>query len=288
MTDPQSPESADLQQRLHEASQLSDDGRWDEAFEILREEEERHPRDPTLLCMLGVAAAEVEVSGLAYDYFRRSLAEQPVDPYLLVPLGVGLARYDDPDAEGVLRLAALTAPDLAIARFHYGAYLAREGQLQLAQEELSAARRLDASDARIARELGVTHLLAGRTEPALEELRSAVDLAEDDGDTRLFLGLALLQAGRTDEAAEEIYRAALDVPSDGEAQLVSALACAAQEWWDHAWEALARADLAEIPAESLAKEEVEEALEAGSEASEALLREEFAPSMLRARLLEHL
>ncbi len=288
VNEPPSPDRAELELRLHEASRLSDEERWDEAFAILREEEELHPRDPILLCMLGVVSGEVEASGLAYDYFRRALAEQPADPFVLVPLGVGLARYDDPDAEGVLRLAALSAPDVALARLHYGAYLSREGQLELAREELSAARRLDPGDPRIARELGVVNLLAGHGEPALEELQAAVDLAEDDGDTRLFFGLALVQASRLEVAAEELYRAALDLSSDGEVQLVSALSCASQEWWDHAWEALARADLAEAPADPLLKAEVEEVLEAGSGEAEALLREELAPSMLRARLMEHL
>lgn len=274
-----------LQPRLQEASQLSEDGRWGEAFEILLEEEPDHPRDATLLCMLGIAAEEVGAAGMAYDFFRRCLAEQPTDPYLLVPLGVGLARYDDPDAEGVLRLAALTAPDLALTRLHYGAYLAREGQLELALAELEAARGLDASDPQIARELGAARFAAGQREAGLEEMERAVDMAEDDGEVRVFFGLALLQVGRADEAAEHIYRAATDLAFDGEVQLLSALSCGAQEWWDQAWDALARADHSELPADSLLKDEVEGALEAGSEECERLLREDLAPSMFRARLL---
>ena len=41
-------------------------------------------------------------------------------------------------------------------------------------------------------------------------------------------------------------------------------------------------------ADPLLKDEVEEALEAGRDAAEALLREEVAPSMLRTRMQEHL
>jgi tetratricopeptide (TPR) repeat protein len=286
VTDPTPTDSSGLQPRLQEASQLSDEGRWDEAFEILLEEEPDHPRDATLLCMLGVAAEEVGAAGMAYDFFRRCLAEQPTDPFLLVPLGGGLARYDDPDAEGVLRLAALSAPDLAMTRLQYGAYLAREGQLELALAELEAARGLDAGDPQIARELGAARFAAGQREEGLEELERAVDMAEDEGEIRLVFGLALVQAARPDEAAEHIYRAALDLAADGEVQLLSALSCGAQEWWDQAWDALARADHSEFAADPLLKAEVEEALEAGSEECEALLREELAPSMFRARLLE--
>jgi len=280
------PDPAGLQERLHEASRLSEEGRWVEAFEILVEEEREHPRDATLLCMLGAAAAEVDAAGLAYDYFRRCLAEQPTDPFLLVPLGLGLARYDDPDAEGVLRLAALTAPDLAVTRLHYGAYLAREGQYEVALAELEAAKGLDESDPTIARELGAARLLAGRRDAGVEELERAAGLS-DDGEVRFLYGLALLDAGRTEEAAEELHRAALALAGEGEVQLATALSCAAQGWWDEAWDALARADVAEFPADSLLKEEVEEALEGGEEeAAEQLLREELAPSLLHARLLE--
>lgn len=288
MSDSTSPDTAGLQLRLQEASELSDEGSWAEAFEILRDEEERFPRDPTLLCMLGVAASEVDAGGLAYDYFRRCLAEQPSDPFLLVPLGTGLARYDDPDAEGVLRLAVLSAPELPVTHLHYGAYLAREGQLQLAREELTTARQLDPNDPQIARELGVVHLLGGRMTEALDDLEQATQLAGDDAEIRLFYGLALVHAGRLDEAAEELYHAATELTADGEVQLVAALSCATQQWWEQAWDALARADLAEISADPQLKEEVEEALEAGNEEAEALLREELAPSMLRFRLQEHL
>lgn len=277
-----------LQERLQEASRLSDEGRWPEAFEILAEEEKDHPDEPTLLCMLGVAAEQVDAAGLAYDFYRRCLAEQPTDPFLLVPLGVGLARYDDLEAERVLRLAALTAPDLAITRLHYGAYLTREGQLDVARSELEAARQLDAGDPRIARELGGAYVLSGQVEPGLEELERAVQLAEDDSEIRLCYGLALLHATRMEEAAEELHRAAVEMTPDGEVQLAAALVCASQGWWDQAWDALARADLAEWTADSQLKDEVEEALEAGSEEAEALLLEDLAPSMLRARLLEHL
>ena len=280
--------STELQLRLQEASQLSDEGHWPEAFEILREEESRFPRDPTLLCMLGIAAAEVDAGGLAYDYFRRCVAEQPTDPYVLVPLGVGLARYDDLEAEGVLRLAALSAPEMPLARLHYGAYLAREGQLELALDELQAARRLDPADGRIARELGAVHILAGRTREGLDELEHAAGLADDDAETRLLFGLALVQAGRMDEAAEELYRAAMELTSDGEVQLASALSCAVQGWSEQAWDALARADLAELVADSQLKDEVEEAIEAGAEEAESLLADELAPTMLRTRLQEHL
>src|SRR5690606_10740622 len=141
-------------------------------------------------------------------YFRRSLAGQPTDPSVLVLLGAGLARFDDPDAEGVLRLAAITAPHLAATRFQYGAYLSREGMHELALQELSAAREIDPQDALILRELGVAQWLSGQVDASAASLEEAAELAPEDADARLLSGLVRLLAGQTEEGAEELLRAA--------------------------------------------------------------------------------
>lgn len=282
-------QSPELIERMREASALADEGRFDEAFSILREEESDHPNDPTLLCMLGVVAGEMDVtSGLAYDYYRRALSEAPLDATVLVTLGVGLARFDDPDAESVLRLAAVTAPGSLAARLHYGAYLGREGLVDAAVEELTAARALDPSDPRVPRELAAVHLLIGRAELAAEELERAIELSEVDAELRVLYGLALVRLGRLEEAAEELHRASSDLDQDGPVQLLTSLACATQEWWDEAWDALARAEGAVFPVEPPLLREGEEALEAGRGAAAEFLRDHMAPAVLRERLAEDL
>lgn len=275
-----------LEQRMQEASELADLGEWQEAFDVLRDAEADAPHDATLLCALGRVALELESEDLAYDYFRRCLDAQPEDPAVLVLAGTALARYDDPAAEGALRLAALAAPDLAEARLAYGAYLSREGLLELALEELTAAQRAEPDDPRILRELGTALLLAGRAMDGAAELERAAAAAPDDPELRLLLGLALLGAGRVEDGAEEVHTAARELPDDGDAQLVAALASASQEWMDEAWQALARAEeAAGAPASDLLRE-VEEAVEGGPEAAEAFLQEHLAPSLLRERLSE--
>jgi Flp pilus assembly protein TadD len=281
-------EGSSLSDWLEQAYRLSEDGRWDEVFRVLRDAEGEHPRDPALLCMLGVAADHAQVGGLAYEYFRRSLAEQPTDPLVLVQLGAGLARYDDPDAEGVLRLAALTAPQMAAARLEYGSYLAREGMTELALEELAAARSLAPEEPRVGRETAVALLLAGRAAEGADELERSLSLEPEEGEVLLLHGLALIQAGQRDEGAEVLYRAGDSLGDDGEAQLLCALACASQEWWDQAWDALARADVAARQPDSEVASEVEEALEGGAEDSRVLLEEHLGPSVLRERLLERI
>ncbi len=277
--------SSDLDEQLRQAAQLFDEQRWEEALDLLLEQEREHPEEPMLLCMLGAAARELGAEGEAYEYFRRCLAQNPADPVVLVTAGNGLAALDDPEAESTLRLAALTAPDLPLARLHYGAYLAREGMFDLAVGELEVARSLDEEDALVRLELATAYLLAGRLAEGVAELEEA--LAREAGDSwmRLLYGLALLEVDRLEEAAEEIHRAAGERPEDAEAHLLSALAAATQRWEDEAWNALARAEVTGT-ADPLALQEVEERLEAGPDAAEAFLRGELAASALRTRLLE--
>jgi predicted Zn-dependent protease len=274
-----------LEDSLQQASQLAAEGLWLDAFDLLREEEERNPEDPTLLCMLGVVAGEAEVEALAYDYFRRCLAQQPEDPELLIRAGQGLARLDDPDAEVALRLAAVTAPGHLPARLAYGSYLAGEGLFDLALEELEAAAALEPENADVAGERARVYLLAGRLGEGVDAIENAMGLAPHDSDLRLLHAVALLRSEQAQEAAEELHRSAAEFPEDGELSLLAALACAAQGWEDEAWDALARAEVGEAAPEPVLLEEAEAALEAGPEAAAALLEEQLVPAALRDRLL---
>lgn len=275
----------ELDARLHDASRLTDEGRWSEAFEVLREMEPDHPESALLLAMLGTVAGEMEARGLAYDYFRRSLAAQPTNPEVLVLLGAGLARFDDPDAEGVLRLAAITAPHLSATRLQYGSYLAREGMYELALQELLAARDLEPQDAAIHRELGVAYWLTGSAEASAASLEQAAELEPDDVEARLLSGLVRILAGEREEGAEEVVRTAPELADEGEVQIVAALAAAGEGWEDEAWNALARAEGAMAPADEELVREAEEALEAGEEAARRLLLDEVLPRLFHDRLL---
>ncbi|HEX5520630.1 MAG TPA: hypothetical protein VFX29_03000, partial [Longimicrobiaceae bacterium] len=211
------------------------------------------------------------------------LAEQPTDAMVLVTAGAGLAALDDPEAEAALRTAALMAPELAIARLHYGAYLARAGLLADARTELEAARALAPDDARVHTELGVMHLLAGEAAAGTDALEASLE-HEEDAWVRALLGLALLEVGRTEESAEELHRASLERLDDAELQLIAALAAAAEGWDDEAWNALARAEAADADPDVV--RDVEESVDEGADAARELLEEELAPSALRARLAE--
>ena len=82
-------------------------------------------------------------------------------------------------------MAALTAPDMALARLMYGAYLSREGFREDAVRELLAARALDDDDPQIAYELGVAYALSDDYAAATDAMADAVRLDPDDGWVRI-------------------------------------------------------------------------------------------------------
>jgi tetratricopeptide (TPR) repeat protein len=199
--------------------------------------------DPYLLCWLGVAEGELGNDGAAYEAFRRCIEQDPQDPNILAMAGAGLAQFDDPDAETALRAAALSAPDLPIARLNYGAYLARAGLFEEALEQLVAARDLSPDDPVVRAELGAAHVLRAST-AGIGELEEALVLAVDDSWTRVLYGLVLVELDRKEEAAEELVRAGRERPDDAEAMVLGALAAASVGWEDPAEELLARAEYA--------------------------------------------
>lgn len=268
--------------RLEKASDLADQERWEEALEPLLEVA-AEAEDPLVLCMLGTAVRELGEEAEANEYFRRCLALDPSDPIVLSTAGYALALVGDPEGEPALRRGALTAPEVAVTRLHYGAFLSREGMLDEALAELTAARGLDGENPLVRSELAVTHLLRGEAESAAGELEEALAADPDDGWARGLRGLALVSLERLEEAAEELLQAAAQRTEDVELQLAAALAGCAAGWEEAGWEAFYRAEAA--GAEAGAVEEVEDALAAGADAAGRMLRLESAPAALRVRLL---
>ncbi|MEJ2540084.1 MAG: hypothetical protein P8188_08960 [Gemmatimonadota bacterium] len=273
-----------LEPLLARAQELGEEGDYAGMAEHLRDALEDHPGEPALLCFLGVAERELGLEGVAYERFRQALAQDPEDPFILATAGNALAAFDDPDAEVALRAAAVMAPELPLARWLYGAFLAREGFLEQAREELDAACQLAPDDAVVAYESGVAWALAGERDRAVEELARAVELAPDDGWARIVLGLLLVDAVRFDEALVELDRGARDRDDDVEGQLAAALAHGAEGDEDRALEFLERARMRAQGTDALAAAEVEEHLDAGPRAARRFLREMLGPSLLRERL----
>jgi tetratricopeptide (TPR) repeat protein len=246
---------------------------------------EQAPGDPTVLCWLGVAERELGLPGSAYDRFKEALAGEPEDPYVLATIGTGLAHFDDPDAEATLRSAAVMAPNLALARWMYGAYLSREGLFQDALRELEAAAELAPDDPTVAYELGVAWALKGELEKALDAFMKSVDLEPGEGWSQVVMGLVEAELGRLEEAARDLSEGARLRPEDVEAQLLAALAAEAAGWEDLAYEMLERGRLGAEVGDLPILEAVEGRLHEGEATAAALLDQELLPGALRERLM---
>ena len=271
---------------LARALSLGDEDDWAGAAELLRDHLEDFDDDPAVHCWLGVAERELGMEGVAYERFKRALALEPDDPYVLATAGNGIAHFDDPDAEQALRAAALTAPQVAVGRLMYGAYLVREGFHEEGIKELTAAREIDPDDPQIAYELGVAFALAEDHDRATDALADAVRLDPEDGWVRVVFGLELLEAERFEEGAGELMSGARIREDDVDAQLAAALAAAATGREGTAYEMLERARIRANDADLVMVTAVEDRLDAGHEAAQALLTEDLAPNMLRIRLSE--
>lgn len=279
---------SDVQAILTQSLQLGDEGRWDEMAKLLADALQDDPDEPYLLCWAGVAERELGNDGAAYELFRRCIAQDPVDAHLLALAGSGLAAFDDPEAERVLRAAALTQPDLPTARIQYGAYLARAGLFEEALEHLNAAVSLAPDDPVTHGELGVALALKGDMAGAAARMEDALDIAPDDSWTRVLLGLVRLEDEDPTGAAEALIEAARDRADDGEAQILAALAAAAVGWEEAAEETLARAEYGVEGSDVELLRHAGEAIAAGQAASRRLLMDEVAPSALHDRLTQPL
>ena len=275
--------AADVLERAHS---LAEEGDWEGSAAHLREHLEDFDDDPALYCWLGVAERELGMEGVAYERFKRALALDPEDPYVLATAGNGIAAFDDPDAERALRAAAVTAPELPLARMMYGAYLSREGFSEQAVQELTAASELAPDDAEIMYELGVARALIGQWDPAADSLADSVRLDPENGWVRVVFGLVLWEADRAEEAAGELVGGARLRPDDVEAQLAAALALGATGRDTSAYEMLERARLQAAEVDRGLVAAVEERLDSGPDSAVAFMNETIVPDLLRSRLRE--
>jgi protein O-GlcNAc transferase len=277
---------ADISQVLNQALELGEEERWGEMAELLTTALSELPDDPYILSWLGVAERELGREGVAYEYFKRAWEEEPIDPELLAMVGSGLAAFDDPEAEAALRAAALSGPNVPIARLQYGAYLARNGMFDQAIENLRAAAELDPEDATVHGELGIAHALKGDHRAAVIAMETALEIAPDDSWTRVLLGLVNVEASDLEAGAEQLVRAADERLEDAEAQVLAALAAAAAGWADAALNTIARVEFAAEEYDAELLDEARERIDDGREPAREFLIETIAPVALRERLMQ--
>ena len=270
---------------LARALQIGEEGDWLAMAEHLRAVLEGWPDDPAVLCWLGVAERELGMDGVAYERFRSCLATEPTDPQILAIAGNGLAYFDDPEAESILRTATLMDPNLAYARTMYGAYLAREGMSKEALIEIEAAVALAPEDRETLTEWGVALALAGRLDEAVDAFYQACDVDPEDGWARALVGMTLIIMGRIADALSDLLRAADLRSEDVEVALLASLAAAACDEPDRAYEMVERARLRAIAGDLPMVDAVLDRVEEGSAPSRAFLNEEVGSGAFRERLM---
>ncbi|MGD2123260.1 MAG: tetratricopeptide repeat protein [Gemmatimonadota bacterium] len=275
----------DVDGLLNQALELGEEGDWDGMARALAEALEVFPDEPAVLCWLGVAERELGLAGSAYDRFKEALAQGPEDPHILATVGSGLSHFDDPDAEAALRSASVMAPDLPLARWLFGAYLAREGLFDDAMRELSAASELAPGDPSVAYEMGVALALQGDMESALVALTRSVDLDPAEGWVQVVLGLVEAELGNWEEASRDLSEGARSRPQDVEAQLLAALTAEVAGWEDLAYEMMERGRQGALPGDLPLVEAVEGRLDEGSESCRGFLVQELLSGALRERLM---
>ena len=275
----------DLDDSLARALDLGDLQDWTGMAELLKETLEAHPREPEVLCWLGVAEQELGLDGAAYERFQQCVAAAPEDAHVLATAGAGLARFDDPEAESTLRAAAFIAPDLAFARCMYGAYLAREGLSTEALLELDEAVALAPEDPDVLVERGVALALAGRLGEAVESFQSAWEADPGGGWARLLGGLVELESDRPQDALVHLVAACDMRPEDLEAHVMAALCAAVVGDEDRAYELVERARMAVATEGSELVDEAADRIEAGADAARAHLIDTILPGALRERLM---
>lgn len=278
--------AGDVEAVLERALGAGEEGDFEGMAEQLRDALEDHPEEPGVLCFLGIAERELGLTGVAYERFKACLRLHPADPYVLATAGNALAAFDDADAEPALRTAAMTAPELPLARWLYGAYLSREGMVEEALAELDAAVELAPEESAPWLERGVAHALAGDWSRAADDLDRAAALEGEEGWARVLTGLALLELERPEDAMADLVAGARERPEDIEAQLLAALAAAAVEEDALAWEMLERSRQVAGPGDLPEVAAVEERLEVGPGPSLLFLRGTLGPRALHDRLME--
>lgn len=191
-----------------QAHQLYNEGRYDEALEVLREGLHLYPNSVELLIGLSYAHLAREEFAWARHGFDRALALDPDHEDGLAGLGEVLLKLGE--RERALRLFARTL-ELGFHDDHelmlqVGRALFREGLLAYALQffEHAATAQPDSSDAAAC--MGYAAHRLGRDGAALYWLRRALEIEPEFTEARIYLGNLLYDRGETEAALHHLER----------------------------------------------------------------------------------
>jgi len=207
-----SPEPASRRARFEEILELVDSGRLGRAEARCREMLEAHPRDVTILGLLGAVYVKMKRYGDAEQTLKRTIELAPTFAKPHEDLGfVLLERQRAAEAVTVLEKAVRLDPDLEWAHFNLGKALAASGRGKEADAAFEASFALNPERKRLA--LAAEHHRDGRLEEAEREYREILRKNPENVDAVRLLGRVALSAGRLTDA-ERLFRRATTLAPD--------------------------------------------------------------------------
>lgn len=196
------PEGTKLKVQLGRARLMAESGKLAQARELIRALPEAEPRDAVTKVSAEVQLLrELQRFDEAYQLLQQANERYPDDVDLLYDqamLAERLKRHED--AEKLLRRVIALKPDHAHAYNALGYSLVERGtRLDEARQLVSRALELRPGDPYITDSLGWLEFRAGRTDDALRWLRQAY-VAKADSEIAAHLGEVLWTLGQRDEA----------------------------------------------------------------------------------------
>ncbi len=197
--------SEEYDERAH---QLYNEGRFDEALDVLREGLSLYPHAVELHVGLGYARLAREEYAWARRAFDEALVLHPDHEDALAGLGETLLRFNQVDLAlaAFRRVLELGYDDDIELMLQCGRALFRDGLIAEAQEFFDAAV-VEAPEHAEARALvGYCEHRRGNEAAAVRSLRRALELDPDFAEARVYLGNLLYDDARFDEALAEFDR----------------------------------------------------------------------------------
>ena len=191
--------------------ELLDEGRQEEAREVLLEIVGRQPADQQAQALLGQIAFERKEYREAVGRFARAPSILEANPLLLVSYAEALLESNEGDSAGPI-LQKVPEED-AIAQFEAGLLLARFGEYAASERHLLLAREAYPDVSVAAYNLGFVQYLLGKFAECAATLED-VPQQFKTGDILNLLGLAYLEMEELQKAAQTLQEATRRNPLD--------------------------------------------------------------------------
>jgi Flp pilus assembly protein TadD len=185
-----------VEEAIHLALQLHQDGKLDEAEALYRRILVSQPKYPDALNLLGALQHQKGRHRDAVELFGQAIDLAPSTAVFHFNLGMALAADHRPEqAAAAYRQSLRLNPDDASVHFSLGTLLQSQDDLPAAIASLRTAVKLSPQNPEAWNALGLALADAGKSDDALIPLRRGIELKPDYAEAHLNLGVTLLRLG---------------------------------------------------------------------------------------------